>query len=127
MKIDIFNINKVCIAEVVSDDIEIRNVQDALDILSECYSRRANSIIVNEKNIIPDFFDLKTGLAGEILRKFSMYHFKLAIVGDFSDVSSRSLRDFIYESNKVGDTCFVSSVDEAKERLVHINKIKPSF
>jgi hypothetical protein len=125
MRINLFDINGVCIAEIVSDDIEIRNIQDALDILSECYSRGASSIIINKKNIIPDFFDLKTGLAGEILRKFSMYHFKLAIVGDFSNVSSNSLRDFIYESNKVGDTCFVSSVDEAKERLVHINKVRP--
>jgi hypothetical protein len=125
MKIDILDINGVCIAEVVSDDIEIRNVQDALDILSECYSRGASSIIVNKKNIVPDFFDLKTGLAGEILRKFSMYHFKLAIIGDFSGVLSKSLNAFINESNKVGDTCFVSSVDEAKERLVHINKVRP--
>jgi hypothetical protein len=127
MKIDIFEINGVCIAEVVSDDVEIRNVQDALDILSECYSRGASSIIVKDKNIVPDFFDLKTGLAGEILRKFSMYRFKLAIVGDFADVSSKSLNAFIYESNKAGDTCFVSSVDEAKERLLHINNIRPSF
>jgi hypothetical protein len=125
MKIEIFDINEVCIAEIVSGDIEIRNVQNALDILSECYSRGASSIILNEKNIVPDFFDLKTGLAGEILRKFSMYHFKLAIVGDFSDISSKSLKDFIYESNKTGDTCFVSSVDEAKERLVYINKTRP--
>lgn len=122
MKIDLFDIDGVFIAEILSDGIEIRNVQDAPDILSECYSRGASSIIINEKNIIPDFFDLKTGLAGEILRKCSMYHFKLAIVGDFSDVSSENLRAFIYESNRVGDTCFVSSVDEAKKRLVYINK-----
>jgi hypothetical protein len=125
MKIDIFDINEVCIAEIVSGDIEIRNVQNALDILSECYSRGTSSIILNEKNTVPDFFDLKTGLAGEILRKFSMYHFKLAIVGDLSDISSKSLKDFIYESNKTGGTCFVSSVDEAKERLVYINKTRP--
>jgi hypothetical protein len=125
VRIDTFDINGICIAEIVSNDIEIRNVRDALDILSECYSRGASSIIVNEKNIVFDFFDLKTGLAGEILRKFSMYHFKFAIVGDFSDVSSKSLSAFIYESNKTGDTCFVNSVEEAKERLLHINKIRP--
>ena len=120
MKINLLDINEVCVAEIVSDEIEIRNVQDALDILSECYSMGTNSIIINKKNIIPDFFDLKTGLAGEILRKFSMYRFKLAIIGDFSDVSSKSLRDFIYESNRTGNTCFVNSLEEAKEKLIGI-------
>ncbi|MEJ2306755.1 MAG: DUF4180 domain-containing protein [candidate division WOR-3 bacterium] len=125
MNIDFFEVNGVCIAQIESDDIIIRDVRDALDVLSECYSSGANSIIIDEKNIIPDFFDLKNGLAGEILRKFSMYHFKIAIIGDFSDVSSKSLRAFIYESNRAGDTCFVHSAEEAKERLVHINKARP--
>jgi len=125
MKINLLDINQVCIAEIVSGEIEIRDVQDALDILSECYSMGANNIIVNKKNIVPDFFDLKTGLAGEILRKFSMYRFKLAIIGDFSDVSSKSLNAFIHESNRTGNTCFVSSLEEAKERLVNINRSKP--
>jgi hypothetical protein len=119
MKINLLDINGVCIAEIVSDEIEIRDVQDALDILSECYSMGANSIIIDKKNIVPDFFDLKTGLAGEILRKFSTYRFKLAIIGDFSNVSSKSLKAFINESNKTGDTCFVSSLEEAKERLAN--------
>ena len=125
MNINFFEVNGVCIAQIVSDDIEIRNVQDALDILSECYSRGVNSMIIDRRNIIPDFFDLKNGLAGEMLRKFSMYHFKIAIIGDFSDVLSKSLKAFIYESNKTGDTCFVSSIEEAKERLIHINKVRP--
>jgi hypothetical protein len=115
VNIDVFDINGVCIAEIVSDDIKIRNAQDVLEFLSECYSRGASSIIINKKNIIPDFFDLKTGLAGEILRKFSMYRVKLAIIGDFSNVSSKSLDAFIHESNQSGDTCFVSSADEAKK------------
>jgi hypothetical protein len=124
VRIDTFDINGICIAEIISNDIEICNVQGALDILSECYARGASSVIVKDKNIVPDFFDLKTGLAGEILRKFSMYRFKLAIVGDFSNISSKNLSAFIYESNKTGDTCFVNSVEEAKERLLHINKIR---
>ena len=125
MNINFFEVNGVCIAEIKSNDIVIRDVRDALDVLSECYAGGANGIIIDEKNIIPDFFDLKNGLAGEMLRKFSMYHYKIAIIGDFSDVSSKSLRAFIYESNKTGDTCFVGSVEEAKKRLVHLDRARP--
>jgi len=39
---------------------------------------------LNKSAICDDFFDLSTGLAGEILQKFVNYHVKIAIVGDFS-------------------------------------------
>ncbi|MDR2469036.1 MAG: DUF4180 domain-containing protein, partial [Tannerella sp.] len=65
----------------------------------------------------PDFFDLKTGLAGEMLQKFVTYNIRLGIVGDFSTVESRSLKDFICESNKNGKTVFAKTVEHAIELL----------
>jgi hypothetical protein len=84
MKINILEINGTCIAEIISDHIEISDVQDALDLMADCDYRGARNIIIYKKNIIPGFFDLKTGIAGEILQKFSNYHVKLAIIGDLS-------------------------------------------
>jgi polyphosphate kinase 2 (PPK2 family) len=69
--------------------------------------------IIHEKNITPDFFDLKSGIAGEILQKFSTYLVRLAIVGDFVKYTSNSLNDFIFESNKGRHISFVSSCAEA--------------
>jgi hypothetical protein len=121
-KIEIIDVEGIRIAEIISDKIEIGNVQDALDLMVDCGYHEARKIILQEKNIIPDFFDLKTGLAGEILQKFSNYYIELAIVGDFSKYSSKNLQDFIYESNKVGRINFVSSVEEAKEALLKHEK-----
>jgi len=118
MKIDLLEINGVCIAEVVSDSIIIGSAQDALDLMADCGYQGARRIIINKKNIVADFFDLKTGIAGEILQKFSNYNVTLAIVGDFSKYSSKSLRDFIYESNKMGRINFVNSITEARESLI---------
>ncbi len=42
---------------------------------------------------------------------------KLAIVGDFVKYPGKSLRDFIFESNRTGRINFVSSVTQAKEVL----------
>jgi len=117
MEINLTTINGICIAEIVSDNIEIKNTQDALDLMVNCGYQGASKIIMHERNIIPEFFDLKTGIAGEILQKFSNYNLKLAIVGDFSKYSSKSLRDFFYESNKIGRINFLSSVNEAKEKF----------
>ncbi|MCG8570426.1 MAG: DUF4180 domain-containing protein [Spirochaetes bacterium] len=37
----------------------------------------------------------------------------MAIIGDFSIYSSKSLKDFIYESNKTGQVIFVDSLESA--------------
>ena len=117
MEINIITINEIEIAEVKSDKIIINNTQDALDIMADCSYQGATSIIFYQENITADFFDLKTKLAGDILQKFSTYNIRVAIVGDFSNYNSKSLNDFIYESNKVGRVNFVDTLSQAQEKL----------
>lgn len=117
MEIKITQRNGVNIAEVISDEVLIQEVQDAVDLMAECNYRDAGCIILKEINLAKEFFDLKTRLAGEILQKFSNYRVKLAIAGDFSKYRSKSLKDFIYESNKTGRILFTASVGEAYEKL----------
>jgi hypothetical protein len=47
----------------------------------------------------------------------STYYIKLAIVGDFSGYTSKSLKAFIYESNRGKQTFFVASEEEAMKAL----------
>jgi len=105
------------IAELVSDTTVINNVQDAVDLLGNVSYLGGNKVIVNQQQLTPEFFDLKTQIAGEILQKFSNYRMKMAIVGNFSEVNSKSLHDFIYESNKGGNIVFTSSIEEAIKKL----------
>jgi len=119
MKIEIREINDIKLAIITSDEIIIKNLQDALDLMAECfYYHNLHKIILQKENITPDFFDLKTKLAGDILQKFSTYSIQLAIIGDFSEYSSQSLIDFIFESNKQGRINFVNSIEQAIERLI---------
>ncbi len=105
------------IAELISTKIEIRNVQDILDIIADAFYQGAGGIILHDKNITSDFFDLKTGLAGEILQKFSNYRMKLSIVGDFSKYPGKSLNSFIAESNRGNYISFVPDTGSAVARL----------
>ena len=72
-----------------------------------------STVFIYEKNITPDFFDLKTKLAGEVLQKFAQYRMPLTIIGDFSKSESKSLTDFICESNKGRQINFAASLLEA--------------
>jgi hypothetical protein len=85
--------------------------------MANCSYNGTYRIIIHQKNLAPDFFDLKTGVAGDILQKFSTYNLKLAIVGDFRNVKSKSLNDFIFESNKYGRVNFVESKEDALKKL----------
>lgn len=113
MRIELHTINNIEIAEALSADPIIRNAEDGLDLLGNLYYQGFDRIIIHEENITPEFFDLKTGIAGEILQKFSNYRVRLAIVGDFSKYSSKSLNHFIFESNKGKLINFVNSHAEA--------------
>ncbi len=117
MDVEILQIQGNKIAILKSKDALIKDVQDTLDLLANVGVHDCHKIILRENNLAPAFFDLRSGLAGEVLQKFSTYNIQLAIIGDFSKYTSKSLQDFILESNQYGHIIFVNSLEEAKEKL----------
>lgn len=113
MKIIRHEIENKNIFEIVSDDIILNDVQDALDLMANTGSLKYRKLIIHEKNITPDFFDLNTKLAGEVLQKFTNYNVKLAIVGNFDKYRSKSLKAFINESNSGIHINFVNDINSA--------------
>ena len=111
-------IDNIRIASPANENFIISSTQDAVDLLGEAGLEKCSRIILHEKNFHADFFKLNTGLAGDILQKFSNYRFKLAIIGDFSKFKSKSLQDFIRESNRGNNVFFVTDIDNALFKLV---------
>ena len=56
----------------------IQSAHDISAALSASVER--GGLVLDEKQISPDFFDLETGLAGQVLQKFVNYRAKLAII-----------------------------------------------
>ncbi len=118
MKIQNITHNGVMIALVKSFDRLITDAQSALDLIATVqYESGSKRIVMDKRAIAEEFFILSRGLAGEVLQKFINYHTKLAIVGDYSQYTSKPLHDFIYESNNGRSVFFVSTENEAIERL----------
>ncbi|MBY0147878.1 DUF4180 domain-containing protein [Neobacillus niacini] len=106
------------ITMIHAESILLNDEQSALDmIMSISFETGSNRIALNKEAISEEFFKLSTRLAGNILQKFINYHIKFAIIGDFSSYTSKSLKDFIYESNKGNSIFFVSSEQEAVVKL----------
>ncbi len=118
MKIQINEKADSRIAIVENDGIVLQSTQDALDFMATLgYQYHCDKVVLHIVHISADFFDLKTGLAGEILQKYTNYGVKLAIVGDFSIFSSKSLHDFMRESNKGQQIFFLPDKASAVEKL----------
>lgn len=110
MEIKTHNIDNTEVAEIITDKVILRSTEDGLDLLGNLYYQGFDKIIIHKKNITPEFFDLRTKIAGEILQKFAQYQMPLIIVGDFSKYKSKSLNDFIFESNKSQQINFIKDL-----------------
>lgn len=105
-------------ATIESDDKVITDTQSALDLLmSAKYEAGTDNIAIDKKLITEDFFRLSTGLAGEILQKYTDYGGYIAIYGDYSHYTSKSLKAFMYESNNGGKVFFVPTIEDAINAL----------
>jgi hypothetical protein len=105
------------VAEIVSDSVLIQKEQDVIPILEELMGCGASKLILHKENLAPQFFDLKTRLAGGVLQKFVTYSIQVAIVGDFTALTSDALKAFIYESNRGNQVFFLESVEKAVQRM----------
>nr|WP_311176602.1 DUF4180 domain-containing protein [uncultured Porphyromonas sp.] len=117
MRIETHRIGQAKVAEIQAEGLVLTSVEDGLSLLGDLYYQGFDKIILHEENIVPEFFDLKTKLAGEVLQKFVQYRMPLAVVGDFSEYTSKSLRDFIYECNQGRQVNFVTELSSALKDL----------
>jgi hypothetical protein len=117
VKIIIRRIHDVPIAIPEHIDHRIESVQDMLDLMADIHYRGARKLMIHRDQLHPDFFDLSSGLAGEILQKFSNYYMQLAIVGKNSMGKSKSFNDFVRECNAGQQVFFAENTDEAIKYL----------
>ena len=83
--------------------------RDATDILGEAFAHNATVIVIPAARLDPDFLRLRSGLAGNFIQKLQNYHCRLVVLGDISAAvaASTALRDFVYETNAIGNHRFV--------------------
>jgi hypothetical protein len=91
----------------------------ASDILSEVFSAGANLAVVPIARLDSNFFQLRSGVAGEIMQKFVNYGIRLAVLGDISShtAASKPLHDLVYEMNQGSAIWFVTTREELESRL----------
>jgi hypothetical protein len=92
---------------------------DANDFLSLAFSTDAELLVVPVSRLDKRFFDLRSGMAGQIVQKCATYRMQLVVLGDVSALveQSRAFRDFVYEANQGRSLWFVSDEGNLQEKL----------
>ena len=105
----------ISLAEISGEGVIVATAGDFLTVMFETRRLEADRAAIHAETIHPDFFNLRTGLAGELLQKLVNYHLKLAIVGDISAhlEKSEALKALVRESNRGRDVRFVATVEDA--------------
>lgn len=104
---------------VPADGPAIGSTGDAMGLLYADGAAETDWIAVPVARLDPAFFDLRSGLAGEVVQTFANYRVGLALIGDVSDhvAGSRALGDFVRESNRGRQLWFVADEAELQARL----------
>ncbi len=96
---------------------KMADIWGVMDRMAEAMMHACFGMVVHESDLPEGFLDLKSGVAGEILQKFSNYRMKIGIVGDFRNVTSHALQCFIAESNRGRSVFFCETPESCIEAL----------
>jgi hypothetical protein len=95
----------------------LRDDRDAVDLVA--LAHRAEWVAVPVDRLTPEFFQLRTGVAGAIVQKFVQYRTGLAVVGDVAAhlAASDTFQDWVRETNRGRHIWFVADLAELEQRL----------
>ncbi|MBL8911120.1 MAG: DUF4180 domain-containing protein [Archangium sp.] len=90
-----------------------------IDLIGQTFGQQIDLVIIPTTRLGPDFFSLRTGLAGTVAQKFANYRLRLAILGDITAhlTASEAFRDFVRETNRGTQLWFVSDQRELERKL----------
>jgi len=92
--------NDVNFIDFTGSDSKINRESDLNDLLSLCYYHNSNFILMDEKNISREFFNLRSGLAGAAMQKFANYQAKVAILLPVHADKSERFKELMYEMSR---------------------------
>lgn len=83
------------------------------DLVSACYEKDVWNVLFDEGSLPPEFFDLSSGFAGEMIQKLVNYGIRAAVVVPDVTGYSKPFRDFVLESNRSGPMRFFQDRESA--------------
>ncbi len=97
----------------------LSNEKDGLEVINGCFETNIKNIMLYDDVISSDFYDLKTGLAGFVLQKFTNYNIKAALVLKDEGKLTGRFKEMADESNKGNIFRVFLNEEDAKKWLTN--------
>ncbi len=91
---------------------------DALELVAACGQAQTNRLLLSAGCLPPAFFDLRSGLAGAVLLKFSNYRICAAAVIPNEVAQSGRFGEFVSETNRGAQFRVYPTREEAEAWLL---------
>lgn len=104
--------------ECLADMAPIASERDALDLVALCGENETHRLMLHSEHLPPAFFDLKTGLAGDVLLKFSNYRVKVVAVVTHDQVGNGRFAEMAMESNHFNEFGVFYARQQAEQWLL---------
>ncbi len=101
---------RVVIASEIN--LHVRSIRDVSDAVGAVYG--ANGLLLTEGDLSPEFFDLRSGIAGELFQKFTNYQIHLALVVKNLEVYGIRFNELAFEHRNHKLIRFFEAVEPAK-------------
>jgi Domain of unknown function (DUF4180) len=95
--------------------LRLQSAQDISDVVGACFD--TSGLILQESDLAPAFFDLRSGLLGELFQKFTNYKLRLAMVLPDPKIHGERFSELAYEHRSHNLIRFFFSEAEAKTWL----------
>jgi hypothetical protein len=86
--------------ECLEGDQRLDSEREAVDLVGVCGEHGTDRVMLHAENLTDDFYQLRTGLAGDILQKFSTYRIRAAAVLTPELVGQGRFREMVLEANR---------------------------
>jgi hypothetical protein len=86
--------------EVIPSEWRVASERHALDLVAACGENGTNRLLLHAASLSEDFYQLKTGLAGDVLQKFANYRIRSAAIIPLELASQGRFGEMVWEANR---------------------------
>jgi hypothetical protein len=99
--------------------VPIGDESSALDVIGDAFGADAQVVSIPVARLAPEFFRLRSGVAGAVTAKFATYRLRLVVVGDpaHHGPPTGPVDDWMCEANRGRALWFVADDAELARRL----------
>ena len=80
-----------------------------MDVVAACFEKGTQALLIDRPALPPEFFDLRTGVTGELVQKLTQYGIRLACVVPDLGAQPERFQEFAREANRGSRARFFES------------------